>query len=1180
MKRLITLTIALWAVVGVFWLSQTTVLAQEPDVSSTDELEILPSPLTGTGSFTSVFTVPSNDYTYNRGYKIDTDNQYTGGSLGNIAVYDPDDNLINWFNWYGDVNSYSNAQALMVPGDYTINFIKNSSTTPVTEYITVTVYSLSYSPTPPTTCEPIISATGVETPQTITATTTRVYSSMILSAVTTGGASANIGKIGMTWDGSTEYTNDIYGTGDWALYTYTSTTGIDEDTELSVNTLGAGGNAPYYPLLTVYGCHPDVTDSDTLTCDTVTNAHFDDGLTGWDVTNVITAPSEAIFEAGGSVSQAGVSVMEEATNFVKNPAYANNVTDDWGLQQLGAGGATVTHTMDTFATGGAYASIYGGAGGYRYRNTTAIVVGDGESINISVRARNINGIQFLFEIRSLLTNTSPRSMLIVSDGWNTYSLNWTNDTGVSASVVVWLASYIGGGDVDVDWVQITKTAYQLPFFYGDMDTAVWDGTEHASTSTGYGIEESTVTAHWIGRSDTTHAVNATVSISSAIGIDSATHEFTAVKTEHSDELAINSVGDYSVIVEADEGFALDYLCLEFEDPTVIGGETVCYTVDDASFDDDSGAWTLTDADITSGSLEIDTGGSASQSVLLDANSQYTVVMSSTFNSASDLSITLGDYTDVLTIPIAASVSYEQVFTTGATITDSIISLASTAGDVDIHYICFEQVDRAYGVCLSLVQNGEFESDDYWLWRNGAMWNNIAANGFLPALDNATWEDYNLSAVGQKPLTGYVPEISDGEYLILQFDARSSEPGYITARIRDLGFSEPLTLTFTADTSNQYTRYEMPVSLLSGHDGELLELGFFNVGGTTDEYTSTAGIFVDNVCLYLSNEEPQLPVISPTYGGYAGGLAFTCGTVSEWLYELTGINFPALEEMEAPSIWNVDDWVPWLASRLWVNVGHPLACILISLFNNSSVLSVINWFDWAVRTAEQFPTWLAAWWNSALLSIFMWFAWFQTGQHTWMEFFGLLVSWLWDSLINLGAWLAGSINAQITGLINTIIAAWNMLMPGIRGAVSSVMDLMVELWNMVAPYIGYVVGFAALMFSLLALIGPAILAFIGPIWTIISTLVSLLYHNFSLTLNLPVNIYRAFDASVNGEAFVFVPTCSEGGDYWCNFIFGIQVVNNIAGQSIIYPIVIVLIIVLTATVIGKHVWETVRPPGVR
>lgn len=738
-----------------------------------------------------------------------------------------------------------------------------------------------------------------------------------------------------------------------------------------------------------------------------------------------------------------------------------------------------------------------------------------------------------------------------------------------------------------------------------------------------------VTVHWVGRSTETHPVNATVTISTTGGSASVIQEFSGQKLVLYDNISGDFSGDFEVIATADAGFALDYLCVKFGSE---GGET-CYTVDDASFDSGE-PWTLTgSASVAGGSLSLGAGAEAAQSVSLTPGT-YTVVMSSTFAGAGDLSVGLGDHTEVITLPVGASLSYQQDFdVTGG----DTLSLSSTSGGVSVQYLCFNEQTRAYGECLPVIPNGEFDTNTAWQYRNGAVWNNVAANAFIPAISGGTFGNVGLGAVGQYPLNGMLPDLLPGEFLILQFDARSIDNGIVTARMRDINLADSVAITATFPTENQYTRYQVPVSQLAGHDGATMDLGFFNTGlitATTGTTATDIAVFVDNVCLYLSNEEPQLPVTNPIYGGYNGGLPFTCGTVSQWLYELTGINFPELETMEMPAAWEFSNWVPWLAGRLWVNIGKPIACLLVSLFNSSPFMSIINFLNWLVASVLGIIGWLAGWffsilnnfmafagginnlgkvflWNIGNIIIWLrenytntaawawamimsvmdivlsWLNWFKVVFSTMLDrliyFFEVIGNWflwVWNNYLTALNWCWDALRQFPGWLWDGLIAVTQWLSGAIIAGVTDLFNVLIQMWNWIAPLFGNMSQIFDTIWQLLQAVGENVIGIVTGLWGTFTTLAEIMFENFSETIGLPMEFYNAFNDAVSSEPFVFIPDCSTGGTLWCNFIFGIQLVNYITGQSIMYPIVIVLIIILTIIVIQKHVWETIKPPGLR
>lgn len=52
---------------------------------------------------------------------------------------------------------------------------------------------------------------------------------------------------------------------------------------------------------------------------------------------------------------------------------------------------------------------------------------------------------------------------------------------------------------------------------------------------------------------------------------------------------------------------------------------------------------------------------------------------------------------------------------------------------------------------------------------------------------------------------------------------------------------------------------------------------------------------------------------------------------------TGL-IPPRNNLPAPSLWDVSQWVPWLASRVYDTVGYPILCSLVQLYNDAVILA--------------------------------------------------------------------------------------------------------------------------------------------------------------------------------------------------------------------------------------------------
>jgi len=352
------------------------------------------------------------------------------------------------------------------------------------------------------------------------------------------------------------------------------------------------------------------------------------------------------------------------------------------------------------------------------------------------------------------------------------------------------------------------------------------------------------------------------------------------------------------------------------------------------------------------------------------------------------------------------------------------------------------------------------------------------------------------------------------------------------------------------------------------------------------------VFLDNVCLFVSPDPITAPV---KVGGVTAQFidAPRCSQVSAWLSATVGIDFPALEILATttPSIWDPEDWVPWLASKLYVNILKPAICFVVGIIIpavNKIVAAFLNiWFGFlslirlfitrvfdAVRNlVASLATWLL-WLASPFLAIWRLLVglWESLGG-VW-ELLGSVWDWLIDWIGQALAWLISSLKSWFTNLLNFLITAWNVLLPSIGKVLSTIMGWLAGLWNnIIAPWLGSFGWVRALFDFLLGLLSAAgllILSIGALVWDMFS-----MVWDFSTALaGLPLTFYNAFDQAVSSEnLWVVTPDCTGdlSGEPFCWILAGMQIVDVAISHSIVYPIVIVGIIIATIVVFWRHVW---------
>jgi len=658
----------------------------------------------------------------------------------------------------------------------------------------------------------------------------------------------------------------------------------------------------------------------------------------------------------------------------------------------------------------------------------------------------------------------------------------------------------------------------------------------------------------------------------------------------------------------------------------------CDAVTDADFTTGDG-WTLYgSAAITNSLLILSAVDYATQPITftLPPNINYDVVMTATGVTSETNSIMVEFVTagTTSTLTITDTATYTTMLASGPT--TEILRLIGISGTVEIDFICLYPnllFIGQYGDCLNnIIPNGEFDTPDEWVFVNGAAHNDVGQNAWIPSVISGTWENYSLAVVGRPTLNGIPPLLNPGEYLILQFDARAvgDGDGLITALYRNNSLTNTVELTYTFGTYAEYYTFQTDFSYLAGDTSDI-EIGFYN-----DSYlvTQTNGVFFDNVCLFVSTTPMTVPVIAPGYF-YSPLWGVNCANVSEWLSDTIGIDFPALEQMETPSIWDVDQWVPWLASKLWIYAAKPIICILLALLDNLVGTNFLNWLAWFTRQPNRIFAWFSDWFAPFLLSLGSWLLWFTSPLLSlinlilWfsgnfgevLTWSGTVVSWLWDvlvalllwftspllSLINLILWFLGNSGEVLTWsgtvvswlwdilvalffwiighwigwamtILNTLITAWNILLPFVSAALSEMVEVGVFIWNMLAPFLSRIGGvweFILFLISQVGVIGELIIFFFQVIWQF----ALMIWEGLKGAETLPIQFYSTFNNSVNDAEFELIPLCTgDMSNKWCVILAGLEVVDQAIAHSVGYPLVIVGIIVGTIAIFWRHIWE--------
>lgn len=674
-------------------------------------------------------------------------------------------------------------------------------------------------------------------------------------------------------------------------------------------------------------------------------------------------------------------------------------------------------------------------------------------------------------------------------------------------------------------------------------TTIGDSATAAITNTTYSnFDSHTITITGTG------TTSGTDDILLSLGGVTTTLTLTDTMTGYTATVASSVTTTPTLSIELLSGGAdIDYVC--FTD----GGTQYCSTVQNSTFNTGA-AWNVTGTNIVSGTAVMQPGGTLSQTLTgTFSQTVYSVQFTASTTSSGTIDVSLGGATDKITL-YNGSAGYSALVT--PVLSPTVLSLSNPSVPVTIDDVCVSLATS--NQCLPLIRNPNFDTGDDWIFANGAGWNDVGQNAFLPSVDG-TYDLKSVSYIGQLSLTGALPTVVTGQYLLLRFDAKSLQPGVIRLFVRNSDITNTVSVTYTAETGTNWMRYEMPLSNLNGEISNV-PIEFFNV---SKEYTKTGDIFLDNMCIFVSDTVPVVPY--PTYPGGSnpgggtppgdgstpgtstGPLLLTCSDITAWLSSLTGVDFAALETTAAPSIWDPSTWVPYLAAKLWVNVGKPLSC---TLFATSPGRILANYINWLADTWTAFVAWL----TSTVAA-------FTAGISSWLAYLG----GLWQPL-------AIRVQAGAIGLLNYVIAAWNVVLNNAVSAASGMVSTFIGIWNdSIAPLLSKsfnvwsLVGF---FLKYIGNIGGLGMFFFNALWG----MVQMVWHIISGIATLPIQFYFAFSDATNSTAFQLIPACT--GDItndWCRILFGVEVVNQAIGHSIAYPMVIVAIIVFTIMIFWRNIW---------
>lgn len=635
------------------------------------------------------------------------------------------------------------------------------------------------------------------------------------------------------------------------------------------------------------------------------------------------------------------------------------------------------------------------------------------------------------------------------------------------------------------------------------------------------------------------------------------------------------------------------------------GQT-CPTVDDPDFTGViTDAWTLEGtAAITDSTLTLAPNDAAAQGLLsLESATTYNAVISTTITvSPTQLDVRLG--TMVQTVEITGPGRFTTTFTT-PNLSGPIVYLLRNTGNetLGIDFTCLypSYSGGATTGCLAPL-NGTFEDDSHWNWYRGASWFSPGKYANLPVADAGligSTETYTL------------PTITGTERLLLGFTARGlGDNGVISGQVTN-GAS---TAEFNFSTYPAEYSYETNLSSLA--EEENLQFSFVNPSDVITGIVSSADVLVDNICVFVANRGPNLPTPTDPDAIIPIDIGFnytSCDDVDGLLAGF-GVNIQQYraEYNAGASIWDPAGWVPWLIAAMW-NILATWLCIFMAAFVTLVDLleyilnSILNIAMWGVRNWRLLVVWAALWlaWLAASLSnigsVFVaWLFWIGTAGWALYTALGLTLvaavvwlltsagnvinavfpwlyswlSWLALSLGNLAAWLLANL-LSMNGLriiANWLIGGWNGFLLTLGSVLSLVFGDLIGIWNdSLLPFLADVWAWVGGMpIAVVALLIDFVLA----AWDFLYTLFLWVWENVILVAMTPLTFYQAFDAGINADPYNLASCASE--NFWCAFLSGVQLINQLIAHSILYPIVITGIILSTLWILWDNFYALFSP----
>jgi len=262
-----------------------------------------------------------------------------------------------------------------------------------------------------------------------------------------------------------------------------------------------------------------------------------------------------------------------------------------------------------------------------------------------------------------------------------------------------------------------------------------------------------------------------------------------------------------------------------------------------------------------------------------------------------------------------------------------------------------------------------------------------------------------------------------------------------------------------------------------------------------------------------------------------------------------------------SVWDPANYIPWLASALWVHAAQPITCFqveqmrLAAGIGEQQINDFLNNANFSIRSTRLGVVWL------------------QNGFIYLQKVMTNIANLVRTSLNGWGLWY-GNLQRTVIPMQKTNL---DTMLDWLAYYISTPANVFIDIWN--KSLVLYLSIGAGTNEQIDQLPGGGLSFFTGMVdfmWNAISFIwwvFSWIWSTIFTLSSIPIQFFQSLSAGLSRAAFSSLVSC-ESENFWCVFLAGVQLVNQSAGDTIFYPATIVLIILCTIIIFWKHIWTLV------